>query len=172
MRLNSLESLFEDQIRDLYSAENQLTKALPRIAKRASSHELKSAIERHLEETRGHVERLQSLGDELDIRLGGKKCKAMVGLLEEGKEAMEADGADPVIDAAIIAAAQRVEHYEISAYGTARTMARQLGHSKAADLLQATLDEEAAADKKLTMIAESGVLDAAAHAADGGEAQI
>jgi ferritin-like metal-binding protein YciE len=96
----------------------------------------------------------------------------MVGLLEEGKEALEADGSDPVIDAAIIAAAQRVEHYEISAYGTARTMARQLGHSKAADLLQATLDEEAAADKKLTMIAESGVLDAAAHAADGHDAQI
>jgi ferritin-like metal-binding protein YciE len=164
MNLSSLEKLFEDQIKDLYSAENQLTKALPKMAKRAASPDLKRAIQDHLEETRNHVSRLQEVGSEMEMKLGGKKCKAMEGLLEEGKEFLEASGEDSVIDAALIAAAQRVEHYEISAYGTARAMAEQLGRASVVKLLQKTLDEESAADEKLTAISEGGILQAAAAA--------
>ena len=152
---NPLEQLLEDELKDLYSAENQLVKALPKMAKAAGSPELKRAIERHLEETKRQVERLTTIGETLDIRLTGKKCKGMEGLIEEGKEVMEEDLDENAMDAGLIGAAQKVEHYEIAAYGTARTHASLLGYNKIAKLLQQTLDEEAATDKKLTALAES-----------------
>ena len=152
---NPLEELLVDELKDLYSAENQLVKALPKMAKASSSPELKRAFERHLEETRRQVERLDQIGQALDVRLTGKKCKGMEGLIEEGKEIMEEDFDENAIDAGIIGAAQKVEHYEIAAYGTARTHAEMLGYTKAAKLLQQTLDEEGATDKKLTALAES-----------------
>ena len=153
--MNPLEELLIDELKDLYSAENQLVKALPKMAKGASSPELKKAIERHLEETRRQVERLNQIGEQMDIRLTGKKCKGMEGLIEEGKEILEEDLDENAIDAGIIGAAQKVEHYEIAAYGTARTHAQLLGYNKVAKLLQQTLDEEGATDKKLTALAES-----------------
>lgn len=159
--LDTLKSLLEEQIKDLYSAENQLVKALPKMAKAAASDDLREAFESHLEETRGHVERLQEIAGILETKPGGKKCKAMEGLVAEGGEVLEEEGADAVIDAALIAAAQRVEHYEISAYGSARAMAEQLGEQRIIKLLQQTLDEEAAADKKLTGISMGEVLPAA-----------
>ena len=152
---NPLEELLVDELKDLYSAENQMIKSLPRMAKAASSPELKRAFERHLEETRRQVERLNQIGETLDIKLTGKKCKGMEGLIEEGKEIMEEDFDDNAIDAGLIGAAQKAEHYEIAGYGTARTHAELLGHTKVAKLLQQTLDEEGAADKKLTALAES-----------------
>lgn len=161
---NPLEELLVDELKDLYSAENQLVKALPKMAKASSSPELRRAFERHLEETRRQVERLDQIGQALDVRLTGKKCKGMEGLIEEGKEIMEEDLEDPAIDAGIIGAAQKVEHYEIAAYGTARTHAEMLGYTKAAKLLQQTLDEEGATDKKLTQLAESIINVEAAHA--------
>jgi ferritin-like metal-binding protein YciE len=150
-----LQDLLVDELKDLYSAENQILKALPKMAKAASSPELKRAFERHLEETRRQVERLDQIGEALDIRLTGKKCKGMEGLIEEGKEIMSEDLDDNTLDAGLIGAAQKVEHYEIAGYGTARTHAAMLGYNKAAKLLQQTLDEEGATDKKLTALAES-----------------
>jgi ferritin-like metal-binding protein YciE len=152
---NPLEELLIDELKDLYHAENQLVKALPKMAKAASSPELKRAFERHLEETKRQVERLNQIGESLEIRLTGKKCKGMEGLIEEGKEIMEEDLDENAIDAGLIGAAQKVEHYEIAGYGTARTHAQLLGFNKVAKLLQQTLDEEAATDKKLTALAES-----------------
>jgi ferritin-like metal-binding protein YciE len=153
--MNPLEELLVDELKDLYSAENQIIKALPRMAKGASSPELKRAFERHLDETRRQVERLNQIGDALEIKLTGKKCKGMEGLLEEGKEVLEEDLDENALDAGLIGAAQKVEHYEIAAYGTARTHAEMLGYSKVARLLQQTLNEEGATDKKLTQLAES-----------------
>ena len=161
---NPLEELLVDELKDIYSAENQIIKALPRMAKAASSPELKRAFERHLEETRRQVERMDQIGQTLDVKLTGKKCKGMEGLIEEGKEIMEEDFDENAIDAGLIGAAQKVEHYEIAAYGTARTHAEMLGYSKAAKLLQQTLDEESATDKKLTQLAESIINVEAAHA--------
>jgi len=167
--LDTLQSALEDQIRDLYSAENQLVKALPKVARAASSESLRQAITDHLEETRGHVDRLVKIARLLEIKPGGKKCKAMEGLIAEGQEVLGEKGDESVIDVALIAAAQRVEHYEIAAYGTARAMAEKLGNSDVAELLQETLDEEGAADKKLTEISEGEVLEAAAGAASSSE---
>ncbi len=150
-----LEELLVDELKDLYSAENQIIKALPRMAKGASSPELKRSFERHLEETKRQVERLEQIGEALDIRLTGKKCKGMEGLIEEGKELLSEDLEDDALDAGLIGAAQKVEHYEIAAYGTARAHAMVLGYNKAAKLLQQTLDEETATDKKLTALAEN-----------------
>jgi ferritin-like metal-binding protein YciE len=152
---NPLEELLVDELKDIYSAESQIVKALPKMAKAASSPDLKRAFERHLEETRRQVERLDQIGDTLDIRLTGKKCKGMEGLIEEGKEIIEEDLDENAIDAGLIGAAQKVEHYEIAAYGTARTHATLLGYNKIARLLQQTLNEEGATDKKLTQLAES-----------------
>ena len=166
--LDTLQSVLEDQVRDLYSAENQLVKALPKMAKAASSESLRKAITSHLEETRGQVDRLVQIAELLEIKPGGKKCKAMEGLIEEGKEVLEEEGEGSVIDVALIAAAQRVEHYEIAAYGTARAIAEKLGNGKVAKLFQQTLAEEGAADKKLTEISEGEVLSAAAEAGQGG----
>ena len=152
---NPLEELLQDELKDLYSAENQIIKALPKMIKSAESPDLKRAFERHLEETRRQVERLDQVGDELGMaKLTGKKCKGMEGLLEEGKEMM-AELEPENMDAGLIGAAQKVEHYEIAAYGTARAHAEMLGFRRAAKLLQQTLDEEAATDKKLTALAES-----------------
>jgi len=153
---NPLEELLTDSLKDLYSAENQLIKALPKMAKSATNEQLRVAFERHLQETRNHVARLEQIADEMNISLRGKTCYGMKGLIEEGKEAMS-DFDDEVLDAAMIGAAQRVEHYEIAGYGTARTHAQMLGLNRVAKLLQQTLNEEAATDKKLTQLAESVV---------------
>jgi len=157
MKLESLNDLFIKELKDLYSAENQLVKALPKMAKAAASDELRTAIEEHLEQTKEHVERLEEIFDKMQASHRGAKCKAMEGLIEEGKETIKEEGDDAVKDAAIICAAQRVEHYEIAGYGCARTFARMLGDEEAANLLQQTLEEEAQADKKLTEIAESSI---------------
>lgn len=165
MKLDSLRTLWVEEMRDLYNAENQLLKALPKMAKSASTPELKEAFETHLEETRTHVERLDEIFGKLGKKPTGKTCKAMKGLVEEGSEMMQHDGPDSVLDAGIIAAAQRVEHYEIAGYGAARTFASILGEDEAEDLLQETLDEEGAADEKLTEIAEGIVNEEAEEAA-------
>jgi ferritin-like metal-binding protein YciE len=157
MKLASLQDLLADQLKDLYSAENLLIKALPKMAKRVSNEALREAIEGHLEETRGHAERLKQIAEILDCKLTGQKCKAMEGLVDEGAEIMGEDGDEAVIDAGIVAAAQRVEHYEMAAYGSARTMAEKLGHGDVAQLLQQTLDEEKAADQKLTEVVEQEI---------------
>ena len=157
MKLNTLEDLFLDQLRDLYNAEHQLVKALPKMAKAASCDELKQAFEGHLEETRGHVERLEKVFELLGQKAKGKTCEAMKGLVKEGGEMIGEDAEDSVKDAGLICAAQRVEHYEIAGYGCVRTFARQLGHEDAAKLLEETLNEEKGADEKLSAIAESMV---------------
>ncbi len=162
-KVNSLDKVLEDELKDLYSAENQLLKALPRMAKKAATASLKEAFTSHLEETKGQVERLQKVGTILGIKLTGKVCKAMQGLVEEGKEVLEEDSDNKaLIDVLLIGSAQRVEHYEIAGYGTARAIAEKLGQHEVAQLLQQTLDEESAADKKLTAISEGEVLAAAA----------
>jgi len=154
---NPLDELLQDELKDLYSAENQIIKALPKMAKAASSPELRRAFERHLEETRRQVERLDQIGEELELKMTGKKCKGMEGLITEGKELLEEDLDEDALDAGLIGAAQKVEHYEIAAYGTARTHAEMLGYRRIAKLLQQTLNEEGATDKKLTQLAESVV---------------
>ena len=163
MKLNGLKELFLDELQDLYSAELQLVKALPKMAKTASSEQLRTAFTDHLVQTRGHVNRLERIGEELELTLLGKKCKAMAGLIKEGKEVIDSEGDHDVIDLALVAAAQRVEHYEISAYGSARALAEQLGKSSAVQLLQETLDEESAADEKLTNIAVHDLYPKANH---------
>jgi ferritin-like metal-binding protein YciE len=152
--LATLEDLLVQEIKDLYSAEKQLVKALPKMAKAASTPALKQGIEKHLEETKGHVERLEQIATLLDASPRGKACKAMEGLLEEGSEVIGEDGEDSIKDLALIGAAQKVEHYEIAAYGTARALAESLGMDEVAELLQTTLDEEGATDKALTSVAE------------------
>jgi ferritin-like metal-binding protein YciE len=169
--LDTLERALNEQLRDLYSAENQLVRALPKMAKAASSDSLKRAIEDHLEQTRGHVQRLEQAAEMLEFNLGGKKCKAMEGLIAEGSEVLDEDGEEPLLDLALIAAAQRVEHYEMAAYGCARSMAEKLGKPDVAQLLQQTLDEEGAANKKLTSISTSEVLPAAANIGHDGMAE-
>jgi ferritin-like metal-binding protein YciE len=167
MSLDSLDKLFLEELKDVYNAEKQIVAALPRMAKAAEAPELKKAFTNHLRETEGHVDRLERIFKELGQPARGKKCKGMEGLLEEGKEILEEDGEPAVIDAALISAAQRVEHYEIAAYGCLRTYAQLLGYSQAEKLLQQTLEEEEAADKKLTQLGESGINSAAAAAGAG-----
>ena len=152
MSVNTVEKLFVEELKDLYSAENQITKALPKMAKAAISSELKTAFETHLRETEGQIKRLDRVFDILDKAAGGKSCKGMKGLLEEGAEVIQETEGE-VRDAAMISAAQRVEHYEIAAYGSVRTYAELLGQKEIASLLQQTLDEEGETDKKLTQIA-------------------
>ncbi len=167
MSHDSLQDLFTEELKDLYSAEKQLIKALPKMAKAAANEELRQGFEEHLEQTKGHVNRLEQIFEKLDISPRGKKCKAMEGLIEEGKEVIEQDAEPAVKDAALIGAAQKVEHYEIAGYGTARTHASLLGDQQAAQLLQETLDEEAETDKKLTQLAE-GAINEMAMSAEGG----
>lgn len=157
MDLNSLDDLLLHELKDLHSAEKQLTKALPKMAKAASSPKLRQAFERHLGETEQQLERLERIFERLEAKPGRHKCKAMEGLIEEGSELIKEDGEPAVKDAALIAAAQRVEHYEIAGYGAARTYAEMLGHSEAARLLQTTLDEEKATDAKLNDLALSEI---------------
>jgi ferritin-like metal-binding protein YciE len=157
MKLNTLKQLYIEELRDLHSAENQLLKALPKMAKGASSEELKLAFENHLDQTKVHVERLEEIFEHLDETPKGKTCQAMKGLVEEGSEILEEEGEESVLDAGIIAAAQKVEHYEIASYGTVRTFAQLLGEDEAAELLQETLDEEGEADKLLTQLAQDMV---------------
>jgi ferritin-like metal-binding protein YciE len=154
MNLETLKELYVNELRDLYNAENQLVKALPKMAKAASSDELKEAVEKHLEQTKGHVQRLEEVFEELGEKTKGKTCQAMKGLIEEGSEVLKANGEDSVIDAAIIVAAQKVEHYEIAGYGSVRTFAQLLGQNQSAELLQQTLDEESEANELLNKLAE------------------
>jgi ferritin-like metal-binding protein YciE len=167
--MDSLHELMVDELKDLYSAENQLLKALPKMAKKASSPQLKEAFTGHLKETEGHVKRLQQIAKVLAVDLGGKKCHAMEGLVEEGSEVLEEDGPAAVIDSALIGAARRVEHYEMAAYCSTRGMAEKLGNEEVANLLEETVDEEEAADDKLKTIAEDEVFSQAAELADSEE---
>ncbi len=164
MSLDSLEKLFLEELKDVYNAEKQILRALPKMAKAAETPQLKQAFTQHLKETEGQVQRLERIFKELGQAVRGKKCKGMEGLLEEGKEVLEEEGEPAVLDAALIASAQRVEHYEIAAYGCLRTYAHLLGYANAERLLQETLEEEEAADRKLTQLGESGINQAAATA--------
>jgi ferritin-like metal-binding protein YciE len=157
MKINTLQDALVHEMRDLYSAEVQLTKALPRMAKAATHEQLAAAFEEHLEQTKGHVERLEKGLKRLDASTRGEKCKAMEGLIEEGKGTLELDADDMVRDALLISVAQKVEHYEIAGYGTARTFAQRLGENNIASLLEQTLKEEMETDRKLTKIAEAAV---------------
>ncbi|NII54966.1 ferritin-like domain-containing protein [Luteibacter sp. SG786] len=154
MAVKTIEDLFIHELSDIYSAEKQLTKALPRLARAAEAPELKQAFEAHLEETQGQVERIDQIVETLGIRLKRMKCAAMEGLVEEGKEVIDEIPAGPLRDAALIGGAQKVEHYEIASYGTLSAIAKQLGYKDAIPLLQATLKEEKATDEKLTLLAE------------------
>lgn len=155
--LNSLEDLFIHELRDLYSAESQLVNALPKMAQAATSADLREAFNHHLEQTRNHKKRLDTIFNQLGTTSGGEECEAMKGLIKEGESVINAQAHSTVKDAALIAAAQRVEHYEMAGYGTVRTYAKELGHSEVASLLQQTLDEEGDANKKLTGLAEGGL---------------
>jgi ferritin-like metal-binding protein YciE len=157
MKLNTLQKLYTDELRDLYNAENQLLKALPKMAKAASSEELKEAFEKHLEQTKGHVKRLEQVFEEVDEKPKGKTCRAMKGLIEEGSEILQQEGEESILDAGIIVAAQKVEHYEIASYGSVRTFAHLLGQNKAAELLQTTLDEESETNELLNRLATSTI---------------
>jgi ferritin-like metal-binding protein YciE len=160
-KLSTLQILLEQEIKDLYNAEGQLVKTLPKMAKAATEPALKEAFNLHLEQTKIQVERLEQVAELLDITPKGKVCKAMKGLVEEGSEVIEEDGEPAVIDLALITAAQKVEHYEISGYGSARALAEALGLDDVAALLQETLDEEGQTDKDLTAIAEQLIPQAA-----------
>ena len=149
-----LKDLYIDELKDLYNAVNQLVKALPKLARAAAPAELRQGFEEHLEQTKGHVERLEKIFQMLDESPKGKKCKGMEGLIEEGSEVMEEDYEGSLLDAALIGAAQRVEHYEIAGYGTVRSFAESLGETEHASLLEETLEEEKETDKKLTELAK------------------
>jgi ferritin-like metal-binding protein YciE len=154
MKLNTLRDLYVEQLKDLYSAETQLVKALPKMEKAASHPELKQAFQRHLGETEQQVQRLEQVFQSLGEKPGGHTCKGMQGLIEEGQEMIKMKGDPAAVDAGLIAAAQRVEHYEIAGYGCVRTYAKQLGDTQSAKLLQQTLDEEGKTDEMLTKLAE------------------
>ena len=157
MSLDNMSDLLEEQLQDLYNAENQLAKALPKMAKKASNPDLKSAFEEHLDQTEGHVDRLEQIFDQFGKKPSGKTCAAMKGLVEEGQEIMSEDMEEDTMDAALIAAAQKIEHYEIASYGTVRTWAKMLGEKEITNLLQETLDEEGQTDKLLTKLAVSSI---------------
>lgn len=169
MKLKTLDDLLIKELRDLYSAEKQLLKALPKLAKAASSDALQAAFNEHLEVTKEQAKRLETIFETLNVSSRGPKCAAMEGLIEEGDELMKEEASPAVMDAGLIGAAQRVEHYEIAGYGVARTFARQLGHDKIADMLQETLNEEADADKALTELAENEINFEAAAGVEGGD---
>lgn len=161
----TLHDAFLDELRDSYDAEKQLTKALPKLAKAAASSNLRAAFESHLEETRGHVDRLERVFESLDEKPRGKHCEGIAGIIEEGKSIMEEEFDEATMDACLIAAGQRAEHYEMAAYGTLVAWAQSMGHNEAARLLQQILDEEKAADKKLSALAEGGINQQAADSA-------
>jgi ferritin-like metal-binding protein YciE len=157
MALESLHDLYLDQIRDLYSAERQIIDALPKMIERATHDQLSAGFSKHLDQTRQHAKRLEEIGERLGEKITGKKCHGMEGLLEDGEDVLKGGGNPDVVDAALIAAAQRVEHYEMAGYGCARTYAEAIGRTQDAALLQKTLDEEADTDKKLTQLASTVV---------------
>jgi ferritin-like metal-binding protein YciE len=157
MKFNSLHDLYITELKDLYDAEHRIIKALPKMAEAANSPDLRSAFEEHLEQTRRHVDRLEQIFRRLDESPKGEKCKGVEGIIDEGEDMMAKDSPASVSDAALIASAQRVEHYEIAAYGTVRTFARQLGYDDQAQLLNETLQEEGETDKKLSRLAESNI---------------
>jgi len=163
----TLHNAFIDELRDSYDAERQLTRALAKLAKASTSPKLREAFETHLEETQGHVERLERVFESLEERARGKHCDGIAGIIEEGKSVMEEDFDGMTLDACLIAAGQRAEHYEMAAYGTLVAWARAMGHTEAAELLQETLDEEKAADQKLSSLAEGGINQGAADGAHG-----
>jgi ferritin-like metal-binding protein YciE len=163
---STLHDAFVDELRDTYDAERQLTKALAKLAKAATSPGLREAFETHLQETKGQIERLEEVFRCLDEKVRGKHCEGIAGIIEEGKALMEEDFDDATLDASLIAAGQRAEHYEIAAYGTLVTWAKTMGHTDAATLLQETLDEEKVANDKLTELAEGGINQDAADAAE------
>ena len=160
---------FIDELRDTYDAERQLTKALAKLAKAATSPDLRAAFETHLEETKGQIERLEEVFEGLEEKVRGKHCEGIAGIIEEGKSLMEEDFDDATLDAGLIAAGQRAEHYEIAAYGTLVAWAKTMGHTDAAQLLQENLDEEKAANKKLSELAEGGINQGAADGAEPDE---
>jgi len=165
MAVKSLNDLLLNELRDIYHAEKQLVKALPKMAKKAKSDQLRQAFEMHLEQTKGQVERLEQVFDKLDAPTRGKRCEAMEGLIEEAQEIMEEISTPEVLDAALITAAQKVEHYEIASYGSVCALAKALGHDDAAKLLEETLNEEKETDAKLNQIALSEVNETALQAA-------
>ena len=165
----TLHDAFLDELRDAYDAEKQLLKALPKMAKKATSEDLTAAFEAHLEETRGHVDKLEQVFGALGEKVRGKHCDGIAGIIEEGKSVIEEDFDAETMDACLIAGGQRAEHYEMAAYGTLVAWAKVMGHTEAAELLEAILEEEKAADEKLTALAEGGINQAAAdqaHPAD------
>jgi ferritin-like metal-binding protein YciE len=168
-QVGTLHDAFIDELRDSYDGEKQLTKALAKLAKAASSPQLREAFEAHLEETHGQIERLEEVFDLLEEKVRGKHCDGIAGIVEEGKSIMEENFDDTTMDACLIAAGQRAEHYEMAAYGTLVAWANAMGHSEVAGLLQQTLDEEKAADKKLSGLAEGGINQGAAGAAHADE---
>ncbi|MGZ8812267.1 MAG: YciE/YciF ferroxidase family protein [Thermoanaerobaculia bacterium] len=163
----TLHDAFIDELRDTYDAEKQLTKALPKLAKAATNAKLRAAFETHLQETQGQIARLEQVFESVDEKVRGKHCDGIAGIIEEGKSIMEEDFDETTMDACLIAAGQRAEHYEMAAYGTLVAWAQAMGHGEAARLLQQTLDEEKAADKKLSELAEGGINQGAADAAHG-----
>jgi ferritin-like metal-binding protein YciE len=169
MEHSALKELYIDELRDLYDAENRLVKALPKMAKAATSEQLRAGIEEHLEQTRGHVDRLEEIFESLEKKPTGKTCAGMAGLIKEGKEIMDEDFEGEVMDAALISAAQRVEHYEIAAYGCVKTWAGLLGEDQASQLLEKTLEEEKETDRKLTELADQINIEAKAQGAGKGE---
>lgn len=162
-KTRSLEDLLVEELKDLFDAEKQLTRALPKVARAASTPELKEAIEEHLEVTKGQVQRLEQVFEQLGKPARGKPCEAMKGLVSEAQELMEEDLPEELLDVGLIAGSQKIEHYEMAGYGTVRTLAQTLGHKEAAQLLEETLREEEAADKKLTAIAKKYVNARAKH---------
>lgn len=169
MATESIRELLIDQMRDLYDAERQLVKALPKMAKNSSNEQLREAFENHLEQTRGHVQRLEQAFELMEQKAKSKSCEAMKGLVEEGKETMEEDLSDPLKDSAIICAAQKVEHYEIAGYGTVKAWAQSLGLNDVADLFETTLNEEKEADEKLNQVASEVLSEAEAMRGEGEE---
>ena len=161
----TLHDAFIDELRDTYDAEKQLTKALPKLAKAASNPKLRQAFESHLQETQGQIDRLEQVFESLDEKVRGKHCDGIAGIIEEGKSIMEEELDETTMDACLIAAGQRAEHYEMAAYGTLVAWAQVMGHTEAAKILQQTLDEEKAADKKLSTLAEGGINQSAADVA-------
>lgn len=166
MKLKTLNDLFQHELKDLYSAESQLVAALPKMAEAADNADLKAGFEEHLEQTKVHVERLETIAKELEFSLSGHTCKAMEGLIAEGAEMIDEDADEAVRDAGLIGAAQRVEHYEIAGYGTAVALAERLGYEEAVELLEETLAEEKETDEKLTELALSEVNEEAEKGTD------
>jgi ferritin-like metal-binding protein YciE len=169
MSLDSLDKLFLEELRDMYNGEKQITRALPKMAKAAENPQLKQAFTKHLKETEGQIQRLEQIFQQLGEAVRGKTCKGLQGILEEGKDVLEEDSQEAVLDAALIAGAQKVELYEIASYGCLRTYAQLLGYDQAVRLLEQNLAEEEATDKKLTELGESGINEAAAAVGAGSE---